>query len=49
MIEIAQNMYIEIVEAVLPVTIFFGFCNLCIKMILNAAFGGGLWLGKKDV
>lgn len=49
MIELAQNLYLEIIETVLPVTIFFALCNLAVKMILTAAFGGGLWLGRKDV
>ena len=43
----AIDMYVEIVQIALPVAIVFRFCNLIVTTILEAAFGGRLWFGKR--
>lgn len=47
MIELAKNIYVEIVENCMPVAVVFALCNISIRMIITSAFGGKLWLGKE--
>ncbi len=47
MVEVAKNIYIEIVENCMPVAIIFALCNIAIRMILSSAFGGKIWIGKE--
>lgn len=47
MVELAVNLYTEILEVALPVAIFFEIANLCVSTLLRVGFGGGLWFGKR--
>ena len=47
MVDLAVNLYTEIIEVALPVAIFFEIANLCVSTFMRVAFGGGLWFGKK--
>ena len=47
MAEWAAETFVEIVNYALPVALVFRFCNLIVNTILTAAFGGGLWFGKR--
>lgn len=46
MVELAINIYVDILESALPIAIVFEFCNLITSTFLRSAFGGRLWLGK---
>lgn len=46
MIELARELYQQIVESAFPVAFLFGICNLALQCLLKAGLGGRLWLGK---
>ena len=46
MVELAVNIYTEIVTYALPVAIIFEVCNLAVSTFMRVAFGGKLWFGK---
>lgn len=46
MVELAVNMYSEVLQMALPVGIIFALGNILIGTFMRVAFGGKLWLGK---
>ncbi len=42
MYEQIVSVYVEFLQAAIPFAIVFGFGNLCVSVILRAAFGGKL-------
>lgn len=46
MVELAVEVYREIIETALPVAIIFEIANLCVCTFMRVAFGGKLWFGK---
>ena len=46
MVDLATELYRDIITAALPIAIIFEVGNLCVSIFLRAAFGGKLWLGK---
>lgn len=46
MVELAINIYVDILENALPIAIVFEFCNLIVSVFLRVAFGGKLWFGR---
>lgn len=47
MAEWAVETYVEILKYSLPIVLVFRFSNLIVNTVLTAAFGGGLWFGKR--
>lgn len=45
MVELAVNLYVEIIENAVPFALVFGFGNLIVNTFLTAAFGGSLKIG----
>lgn len=46
MIDLAIDLFVQLIEYCVPVAIVFEFGNLLVGMVLRAAFGGKLWLGR---
>lgn len=46
MVELATNIYTEIVLIAVPVAIVFEICNLIVCTFMRVAFGGKLWFGR---
>lgn len=46
MVDIAINIYTQIIEIALPIAIVFEVCNLIVCTFMRVAFGGKLWFGK---
>lgn len=46
MVEFAIAIYTEIINICMPIAIVFGLGNMIVSTVLNAAFGGRLWVGK---
>lgn len=46
MVELAVELFTQLVTACVPIACVFEIGNLLIGMFLRAAFGGGLWLGR---
>lgn len=44
MYQLITEVYVEFLEAAIPFAVVFGFGNLCVSVILRAAFGGRLYL-----
>ena len=45
MVDNAINLMVQMIGEVMPVALVFGFTNLLINTVLNAAFGGKLKIG----
>lgn len=45
MVELAVNLYVEIIQNAIPFALVFGFGNLIVNTFLTAAFGGHLKIG----
>lgn len=46
MVDLAIEIYKEVIQNALPVAIIFELCNLAVGTLLRVAFGGRLWFGK---
>lgn len=46
MVEMGIELYTSVLEYCLPIAVVFEISNLLIGMLLRAAFGGKLWLGR---
>ena len=46
MVDLAVNLYTEIVTHAVPVAIIFEIGNLLVGTFLRTAFGGRLWFGR---
>lgn len=46
MVEMAIDLYVQVLQYALPIAIVFEVSNLLVGMVLRAAFGGKLWLGR---
>lgn len=45
MLEIVKEMYLDIIEQALPITVYIGLANLVINLFLSAAFGNRIKIG----
>lgn len=45
MVELAVNLYVEIIQDAIPFALVFGFGNLIVNTFLTAAFSGHLRIG----
>lgn len=45
--QVAIDIYLQICTFAVPVAVIFEIGNLIVGTLMNAAFGGRLWLGKK--
>lgn len=46
MVELAVEVYRDIIVEALPVAIVFELCNLAVITFLNSAFRGRIWSGR---
>jgi len=46
MVELAINIFTEIVSIAIPIAIVFEIGNLIVSTFMRVAFGGKLWFGK---
>ncbi len=46
MVELAQQVYVDVLEMALPICIFFEIGNILVGTFLRVAFGGKLWFGR---
>lgn len=46
MVDLAIELYRNIIQYALPVAIIFEVCNLAVGTFMRTAFGGKLWFGK---
>lgn len=47
MVELAVEMYRDIIVQALPVAVVVEFCTLAVNTFLNSAFRGKIWTGNK--
>ena len=47
MVELAVEMYRDIIVQALPVAIVIEFCTLAVNTFLNSAFRGKIWNGNR--
>lgn len=45
MIQLAIDLYVQIIQDAIPFALVFGFSNLIVNTFLGAAFGGKLKIG----
>ena len=48
MIEVAVNTYVSVLEYALPFALVYGIGNLVVNMILSAALGGRMCIGRNS-
>ena len=46
MVEVAVNIYSQLVQYALPIAIVFEIGNIVVCTFMRVAFGGRLWFGK---
>lgn len=46
MVDLSIELYTHLLEYCLPIAVVFEVSNLLVGMVLRAAFGGKLWLGR---
>ena len=46
MVEVAINLYTELIKLAVPICIVFEVCNMLTASFLRVAFGGKLWFGR---
>ena len=46
MAEMALDLYVQLIELAVPITIVFEMGNIIVSTFLRVAFGGKLWFGR---
>lgn len=46
MVDLAVEIYTDLVYAAIPIAVVFEVCNLIVSTFLRVAFGGKLWFGR---